>query len=104
VRSRHYTKVETEKCLSKLGVLAGSAHYDGVVPVSAVFLRGRNVGKVIEIEYLPTAEAAKDRLAKGWPPGRVKTMGNAIVSVNQIYPGKLEPTDDDLKAAGQCLG
>jgi hypothetical protein len=103
VGSRHYTKAETEKCLSKLGALADSAHYGGRFPQSAVFLRGRNVGKVIEIEYLPTAEAAKDRLAKGWPPGKVETIGNAIVWVHQFYPAKLEPSDEDLQAAEQCL-
>jgi hypothetical protein len=104
VRSPHYTKAETEKRLSKLGALADSAHYSGRFPQSAVFLQGRNVGKVIEIEYLPSAEAARDRLAKGWPPGKVETVGNAIVWVHQIYPGKLAPSDEDLRAAEQCLG
>ena len=104
MRGRHYTKVETEKRLSKLGVLAGPEHYRGVVPVSAVFLRGRNLGKVIEIEYLPTADAAKNRVASGWPPGKVEAMGNAIVWVHQMYPGKPEPSAEDLQAAEQCLG
>jgi hypothetical protein len=58
---------------------------------------------VIEIGFLPTAEAARERLAKGWSPGKVKTKGNAIVWVHQTYPVKAEPSDDDLKAAEQAL-
>jgi hypothetical protein len=100
----HYTKLKTEKCLSKLGALGGPAQYSGVLAGSAVLLRGRGEGKVIEIEYLPTAKAAKGRLAKGWPPGKVETKGNAIVWVHQTNPGKAEPSDQDLKAAEQCLG
>jgi hypothetical protein len=58
---------------------------------------------VIEIEFLPTAAAARERIAKGWPPGKAKTKGNAIVWVHQTYADKAEPSDDDLKAAEQCL-
>jgi hypothetical protein len=101
--AHHYTKSATDECLSRLGALAEPAQYGGVLSGSAVALRGENEGKVIEIEFLPTAEAARERLAKGWPPGKVKTKGNAIVWVHQTYPGKAEPSDDDLKAAEQCL-
>jgi hypothetical protein len=100
---QHYTKAATDECLAQLGALAGPAQYGGVLPRSAVALRGENEGKVIEIEFLPTAEAAKERLAKGWPPGKVKTKGNAIVWAHQTYPSKAEPSDEDLKAGEQCL-
>jgi hypothetical protein len=101
--AHHYTKAATDKCLSQLGTLATPAQYGGVLSSSAVALRGENEGKVIEIEFLPTAEAAKERVARGWPPGKVKTKGNAIVWVHQTYPGKAEPSEDDVKAAEQCL-
>ena len=97
----HYTKAKTDRCLSRLGVLAVPAQYPG--GGSAVALRGTDQGKVIEIEYLPTAPAAKERLAKGWPPGKVEAKGNAIVWVHQTYRGKSEPSDGDLKAAEKCL-
>jgi hypothetical protein len=87
--------------LSRLGELAGPAQYVG--GGSAVALRGKDQGKVIEIEYLPTAPAAKERIAKGWPPGKVEAKGNAIVWVHQTYRGKSEPSDGDLKAAEKCL-
>jgi hypothetical protein len=101
--AHHYTKAATDKCLSQLGTLATPAQYGGVLSGSAVALRGENEGKVIEIEFLPTPEAAKKRLAKGWPPGKVKTKDNAILWVHQIYPGNGAPSDEDLEAAEQCL-
>jgi len=100
---RTYTKAATDERLSELGTLAGPAQYGGFLPCSAVALHGENEGKVIEIEFLPTAAAAEERLAKGWPPGKVKTKGNAILWVHQTYPGRPEPSDDDLNAAEQCL-
>lgn len=101
----HYTKAKTDTCLSKLGVLADPAHYFTPYPGggSAVALRGNDRGKVIEIGYLRTAQAAKERITGGWPPGMVEAKGNAIVWVHQTIPGMAEVSDGDLRAAEKCL-
>jgi hypothetical protein len=101
-----YTKFASEKCLEKLGLIAGPGRFYSALGDTTALAIGELQTKEADITYMPSVAAAKAYMARGVPNNRHIRMarkGNAILFLIQHRPGRAGPTDDDINAVEKCL-
>jgi len=106
---KHYTLARSRPCLKKIGKLTPPENFfDAVFPAVQLVLRRGVLGQVFAVTFMTAKEArAYVAVARSSQRSRermpVLRKGNAVISGQQMYPGRPNVTKTELRRVASCV-